>query len=44
MAEQVAMIDEQRMREAGLSAEALRAAAREDAQRWSTVHHPQELG
>jgi len=37
MAEQVAMIDEQRMREAGLSAEGLRAAAREDAHRWSTV-------
>ncbi len=37
MAEQVAMIDEQRMREAGLSAERLRAAAREDTHRWSTV-------
>ncbi|HTV81704.1 MAG TPA: glucoamylase family protein [Acidobacteriaceae bacterium] len=37
MAEQVAMIDEQRMREAGLSAERLRAAAAEDMHRWSTV-------
>jgi hypothetical protein len=37
MAEQVVMIDEQRMREAGLSAERLRAAAEEDTHRWSTV-------
>ncbi len=37
MAEQVAMIDEQRMREAGLSAERLRTAAREDVHRWTTV-------
>ena len=43
MAEQVAMINEQRLRDAGLSPEALRAAAREDAHRLSTLHHSQEL-
>lgn len=42
MVEKVAMIDEQRMRDAGLSAEQLRAAAREDAHRWSTMRQPQE--
>jgi len=44
MKEQVAMIDEQRMREAGLSPEELRAAAREDAGRWSTIRQPHETG
>jgi cyclic beta-1,2-glucan synthetase len=44
MLEKVAMIDEQRMRDAGLSAEELRAAAREDALRWSTLRHPQDAG
>ena len=42
MTENVTMIDEQRMREAGLSPEALRAAGREDAHRWSTLRQGQE--
>jgi hypothetical protein len=42
MSEQVAMIDEQRMRDAGLSPEKLRASAREDTHRWGTTRHPQE--
>jgi cyclic beta-1,2-glucan synthetase len=42
MTETVAMIDEQRMREAGLSPETLRNAARGDAHRWSTLRHGQE--
>ncbi|HEY6448853.1 MAG TPA: glucoamylase family protein [Acidobacteriaceae bacterium] len=43
MIEQVAMIDEQRMREAGLSAEKLRNAAREDAHRWSSAPPSRDL-
>ena len=42
MTDTVTMIDEQRMREAGLSPETLRAAAREDAHRWSTLRAGQE--
>jgi hypothetical protein len=43
MTEAVAMIDEQRMRDAGLSPETLRAAAREDAHNdGATVLQPQE--
>ena len=43
MTEQVAMIDEQRMRDAGLSPEALRNAARADAHRWSTAPPSRDL-
>ena len=35
--DQVTMIDEQRLREAGLSADTLRAAARKDAGRWTSI-------
>ncbi|HEX4038340.1 MAG TPA: glucoamylase family protein [Acidobacteriaceae bacterium] len=42
MSGQVKMINEQRLREAGLSPDKLRAAAREDAHRWSTARQPQE--
>ena len=38
MTGQVAMINEQRLREAGLVPDQLRAAAREDTHRWGTVH------
>jgi cyclic beta-1,2-glucan synthetase len=41
---QVTMINEQRLLEAGLVPEKLRAAAREDAHRWGTVHGSKELG
>ncbi len=44
MTGQVTMINEQRLRDAGLVAENLRAAAREDAHRWSTVHGTKDLG
>jgi hypothetical protein len=37
------MINEQRLREAGLAPEPLRAAAREDVHRWRTVRQPQDL-
>ena len=43
MTDQVAMIDEQRMHDAGLSAEALRAAAQKDAHRWSTAPPSRDL-
>ncbi|HEX4006339.1 MAG TPA: glucoamylase family protein [Acidobacteriaceae bacterium] len=43
MTEQVAMIDEQRMRDAGLSPEALRNAAREDAHRWTSAPASRDL-
>jgi cyclic beta-1,2-glucan synthetase len=41
---QVTMINEQRLLEAGLVPDQLRAAAREDAHRWGTVHGSKELG
>ena len=44
MTGQVTMINEQRLRDAGLVPEKLRAAAREDAHRWGTVHGPKDLG
>ena len=37
------MINEQRLREAGLVPEKLRAAAREDAHRWGAVHGSRDL-
>src|SRR5579875_2252452 len=37
------MINEQRLREAGLVPDQLRAAAREDVHRWRTVRQPQDL-
>ncbi|HEV2276791.1 MAG TPA: glucoamylase family protein [Acidobacteriaceae bacterium] len=40
---EVSMINEQRMRDAGLSAEALRTAARADAHRWSTAPASEDL-
>ncbi|MGB6872176.1 MAG: hypothetical protein WBD93_21365, partial [Acidobacteriaceae bacterium] len=43
MTGQVTMINEQRLREAGLVPEHLRAAAREDVHRWRTVRQPQGL-
>ena len=42
MTEQVAMIDEQRMKDAGLAAEELRAAAREHVRLWSTMQQPKD--
>jgi cyclic beta-1,2-glucan synthetase len=44
MSGQVRMINEQRLREAGLSPEKLRAAAHEDTHRWSTMRQPQDGG
>ncbi len=44
MTGQVTMINEQRMREAGLVPDQLRAAAREDSHRWGTVHGSKDLG
>ena len=44
MTSQVTMINEQRLLEAGLVPDQLRAAAREDAHRWGTVHGSKELG
>jgi cyclic beta-1,2-glucan synthetase len=44
MTDQVTMINEQRMRDAGLSAEALRAAALKDTHRWSTAPPSRDLG
>jgi len=38
------MINEQRLRDAGLVPDHLRAAAREDAHRWATVHGSKDLG
>ncbi|HEY1809816.1 MAG TPA: glucoamylase family protein [Acidobacteriaceae bacterium] len=43
MTGQVTMINEQRLREAGLVPEQLRTAAREDRHRWRTVRQPQDL-
>ena len=43
MTDQVTMINEQRLREAGLVPEQLRAAAREDAHLWSTTHGSKDL-
>ncbi|HEX4309929.1 MAG TPA: glucoamylase family protein [Acidobacteriaceae bacterium] len=43
MTGQVTMINEQRLVEAGLVPENLRAAARDDAHRWGTVHGSKEL-
>ena len=40
---EVTMINEQRMREAGLSADALRTAARADAHRWSSAPASKDL-
>ncbi len=44
MTGQVTMINEQRLRDAGLVPDQLRSAAREDAHRWGTVHGSRELG
>jgi hypothetical protein len=44
MTGQVTMINEQRLLDAGLVPEKLRAAAHEDAHRWGTVHGSKELG
>jgi len=44
MTGQVTMINEQRLREAGLVPDTLRSAAHEDAHRWGTVHGTKELG
>jgi len=44
MTGQVTMINEQRLRDAGLVPEQLRAAAREDTHRWGTVHGSRDLG
>ena len=44
MTSQVTMINEQRLLDAGLVPEQLRAAAREDAHRWNSVHGSKELG
>ena len=41
MSGQVKMINEQRLREAGLSPDHLRAAAQKDAHRWTTLRQPQ---
>ncbi|MGA7523506.1 MAG: glucoamylase family protein [Acidobacteriaceae bacterium] len=43
MTGQVTMINEQRLREAGLVPEQLRASAREDRHRWRTVRQAQDL-
>ncbi|HEX3662302.1 MAG TPA: glucoamylase family protein [Acidobacteriaceae bacterium] len=43
MTGQVTMINEQRLREAGLVPDQLRAAAREDRHRWRTVRQAQDL-
>ena len=43
MTGQVTMINEQRLRDAGLAADELRAAAREDTHRWATVHGSKDL-
>ncbi len=44
MTGQVTMINEQRLRDAGLLPDQLRAAAREDAHRWGSVHGSRDLG
>ncbi len=44
MTGQVTMINEQRLRDAGLAPDRLRASAREDTHRWSTVHGTSDLG
>jgi hypothetical protein len=44
MTGQVTMINEQRLRDAGLVPDQLRAAAREDTHRWGTVHGSRDLG
>ncbi len=44
MTDQVTMINEQRLRDAGLAPDQLRAAAREDTHRWGTVHGSRDLG
>jgi hypothetical protein len=43
MTGQVTMINEQRLRDAGLVPDQLRAAAREDAHHWGTVHRTKDL-
>jgi cyclic beta-1,2-glucan synthetase len=43
MTERVTMINEQRLRDAGLVPDALRSAAREDTHRWSTLHGSGDL-
>ncbi|MGC2299417.1 MAG: glycosyl transferase, partial [Acidobacteriaceae bacterium] len=44
MTGQATMINEQRLRDAGLVPDQLRAAAREDAHSWGTVHGSKDLG
>ena len=44
MTGQVTMINEQRLRDAGLVPDRLRSAAREDAHRWAAVHGSKDLG
>ena len=43
MSGQVKMINEQRLREAGLSPDTLRSAAHQDAHRWTTLRQPQNI-